>query len=53
MQRHSYTFLLYRKNAIVAIAFEISSFYSETQIGEKKSMAKPLFLVLLLDIKIK
>ena len=34
-------FLVY-KNAIIAIAFEISSFHSETQIGENKGRLKSL-----------
>ena len=34
-------FLVY-KNAIIAIAFEISSLHSETQIGENKGRLKSL-----------
>ena len=35
-----------QQNAIIAIAFEISSFYSETQIGEKKSLEAIIKLLL-------
>ena len=42
----SSTFLLY-KNATIAIAFEICSFYSQTQIGENKERPRSLCSVYL------